>query len=319
MYYIINHTTRFSYNRAISESITEVRMQPRTEEGQRCLSYELKTQPRVKIYSYMDYLDNVVHHFDILQAHKRLEIATRALVEVQPNQLVERLSQNAWDTIDAHVNKGLDWDFVHPSHFIQFTPLLESFAQEIGAERRSDPLSLLREIMTAIYNKIDYVPNSTKVDSPIDDGLSMRQGVCQDFSHIMVALVRRLGIPCRYVSGYLFTDNARSGGTSEDATHAWIDAWLPELGWVGFDPTNNTMVEEKHIRIAVGRDYKDVPPSQGLFKGNAQSQLEVAVQVLPTDKPPTITEPVVPSEWATAQQMELMQEIQRAQQQQQQQ
>jgi transglutaminase-like putative cysteine protease len=144
---------------------------------------------------------------------------------------------------------------------------------------------LLRELTTHIYEAFEYAPDTTKVDSSVDDALRARKGVCQDFTHIMLALVRPLGIPCRYVSGYLFHQNgARS---SEDASHAWVEALLPTLGWVGFDPTNNLIAGERHIRVAIGRDYADVPPTRGVFKGNAETELSVGVRVSLAEQAPT--------------------------------
>ena len=119
-----------------------------------------------------------------------------------------------------------------------------------------------------------------------DHALSMRQEVCQDFTHIMIALVRQLRVPCRYVSGYLYHRSNGPDRSAEDAMHAWVEAYLPGLGWVGFDPTNNVLTGDRHIRVAVGRDYADVPPTRGVFKGNGDSELCVAVQVYPAEAPP---------------------------------
>ncbi len=146
----------------------------------------------------------------------------------------------------------------------------------------------------AIYKLFAYVPNSTKVDSPIEEALRTRQGVCQDFAHIMIALVRRLHIPCRYVSGYMFhRDEEEKDRSLEGASHAWVEALVPGLGWVAFDPTNNLVGGDRHIRVAIGRDYADVPPTRGVYKGEAQSELSVAVTVSPADAAPP--EPVMPS------------------------
>jgi transglutaminase-like putative cysteine protease len=138
------------------------------------------------------------------------------------------------------------------------------------------------------------VPNSTKVDSPIEEALRTRQGVCQDFAHIMIALLRRLHIPSRYVSGYMFhRDEEKKDRSLEGASHAWVEALVPGLGWVAFDPTNNLVGGDRHIRVAIGRDYADVPPTRGVYKGEAQSELRVAVTVSPADAAPP--EPVMPS------------------------
>jgi transglutaminase-like putative cysteine protease len=123
------------------------------------------------------------------------------------------------------------------------------------------------------------------VDSPIDDALRARRGVCQDFAHIMIALVRQLKIPARYVSGYLFHGDKAKDRSPSGATHAWIEAYLGEAGWVAFDPTNNLLGSERHIHVAVGRDYADVPPTRGVYKGEAESELSVRVMVAPVDAP----------------------------------
>jgi transglutaminase-like putative cysteine protease len=124
----------------------------------------------------------------------------------------------------------------------------------------------------------------TEVNSPIEVALEQRRGVCQDFAHIMTAIGRVWRIPCRYVSGYLYHKGSRDRSTA-DATHAWVEAYLPSLGWVGFDPTNNIMACERHIRAAVGRDYSDVPPTRGTYKGGADSELSIAVSLEPTQAP----------------------------------
>jgi transglutaminase-like putative cysteine protease len=148
---------------------------------------------------------------------------------------------------------------------------------------------MLNELNEGVYRLFAYVPNSTKVDSPIEEALGTRQGVCQDFAHIMTALVRSLHIPCRYVSGYLFhraVEGEEKDRSLEGASHAWVEALVPRLGWVAFDPTNNLMGADRHIRVAIGRDYADVPPTRGVYKGEAHSELSVAVTVSPADAQP---------------------------------
>lgn len=294
MYLSIQHNTRFRYSAAIVQSVMEARMQPRTEGIQRCLRFKLATTPRARISEYRDYLGNTVHTFDIPGAHKQLTITAEALVEMfDAPPLPEMLSMSAWDDID-HLGGQIEfWDMLHEGERTQVTPLLVQFAEEIGATRRIDPLSLLRELNTRIYDAFEYVQDSTTVDSTIDEALEARHGVCQDYSHIMAALVRMLGIPCRYVSGYLFHQRSKKDRSDPDATHAWVEAYLPSLGWVGFDPTNNVIAGERHIRAAVGRDYADVPPTHGVFKGTAESILEVEVRVTEAE-PPNATQEVAP-------------------------
>jgi transglutaminase-like putative cysteine protease len=318
MYYIVNHTTRFLYSQPVTESVMEIRMKPCSEGPQRCLSFDLETQPKTRASEYFDPEANSVYHFDILPAHRRLEIKTRAIVEIaahSPAAATAVLEASAWAVLDERQRRGCDWFFRNASQFIQFTPLLQAFALEIGAVRRADPLTVLREINQTIFGLFDYMPQTTTVDSPLDEVLTTRQGVCQDFSHLMVALVRWLGIPCRYVSGYLYHRRDDEDRSAQDASHAWVEAWLPELGWVGFDPTNNLLAGERHIRSAIGRDYADVPPTRGVFTGNAKSELDVAVQVLLTEEPPTQPEPVVPSAWAALTEEEMNIQMQQVQQQ----
>ena len=286
MYYSIRHLTRFRYSAPITESVMEVRVQPRSEGSQRCLSFGLTVDPSARIMAYRDYLGNTVHHFDIPRNHSELTLTAGALVEVRaPVDLPERLDPDAWSRIDALVDEGDYWEMLMPSQFARSSDLLRGLATRLAVERRGDPLSLLRELTTAIHQTFAYVPLSTRVDSPIDDALRKGEGVCQDFAHIMIAMVRDLRIPCRYISGYVSRLPIHSDPVSPDATHAWTEALLPGLGWIGFDPTMDAIAGEGHIRAAIGRDYADVPPTRGVFKGIADSDLAVAVRVIAGDEP----------------------------------
>lgn len=286
LYYKVEHLTRFHYNQPVSESVMEVYMRPRTEGNQRCLRYSLHTHPPTRVQSFTDHLRNVVEFFDIPFPHSRLVIRAESLVEVVPSApLPDALAADAWADLDRLVAEHDYWDMLSPSARVQETDLLRAFAQEFSIERRDDPLSLIRYINTSIHHAFEYVPQSTDVDSPIDAALASRKGVCQDYAHIMIALVRRLGIPCRYVSGYLFYRRDKPDRSTPDQSHAWVEVMLPTLGWIGFDPTNNIEVGERHICVAVGRDYQDVPPSRGIFKGSADSKLEVEVRISKVDQP----------------------------------
>jgi transglutaminase-like putative cysteine protease len=224
-----------------------------------------------------------------------------AVVDVQePAPLPYSLLGDPWTELDRITATGDYWEMLMPSQFSKPTEALRGLAKELGVERRADPLTVVRELNASIYNWFEYVPNSTKVDSPIDEAIMAHKGVCQDFTHIMIAMVRALRIPCRYVSGYLF-HHGKDDRSSEGATHAWVEALLPELGWVGFDPTNNLVASDRHVRTAIGRDYADVPPTKGVFKGKVESALSVAVNVAPSDAlPPFEMEDFSPPEdWST--------------------
>jgi len=200
-------------------------------------------------------------------------------VQVHPRPLPpESLPQEAWAQIDGVTATGEFWDMLIPSPFTSRTEHLDELAAELDVTRRRDPLSLLYELNSSLNRAFAYDAASTNVDSPIDEALKHRRGVCQDLTHIMLALVRNyLHIPCRYVSGYLY--HRRDDRSADGATHAWLQAWLPDLGWIGFDPTNNLLQGERHIEVALGREYPDVPPTRGVYKGNAGSELAVTVRI----------------------------------------
>ncbi|MDP9040263.1 MAG: transglutaminase family protein [Acidobacteriota bacterium] len=301
MYFSIRHLTKFLYSNAVSESMMETRMHPRSDQNQRCLTFHLSVSPRCRVFSYRDHLANQVHHFDIPGPHGQLVIVAESLVEVQPSfQIPAFLAPDAWAELDSMILGGDYWEMLFPSEYAAPTPALDALAAEFDVQRRDDPLMLLHELNEKMYRYFDYVPRSTKVDSPIDDALLTRTGVCQDFAHIMITLVRsKLRIPCRYVSGYLFHGETDHDRSVTSATHAWIEALIPQLGWVGFDPTNWLVAGDRHIRTAIGRDYADVPPTHGIFRGRASSELTVAVRVTPSQGTPQLDRELpVPEDWS---------------------
>ena len=285
MFYAIRHFTRYRYSHYVWQSMMEVRMHPRSEGTQRCFVFQLSVNPRARIFGYTDFYGNLVHHFDLPSRHGQLTIISDALVNIDGQPSVpEVMEYEGWRDLEALVEKNDYWDMLMPSHFARSAPELEELAAEIGATERNgrSPLAFLRDIASGVHRSFSYVKKSTAVNSPIEDTLRSRQGVCQDFAHIMIALVRNAGIPCRYVSGYLYHSSENSHPSADGATHAWVEALLPSIGWVGFDPTINRLAGEKHIRTAIGRDYADVPPTMGVMKGKADTQLQVRVRVTPS-------------------------------------
>jgi transglutaminase-like putative cysteine protease len=288
MVYSIRHFNRYRYSKPVSQSTLEVRMHPRSEHTQRCFTFELTVNPKARLFSYMDHLGNTIYHFDMPQPHTELTIVADALVDVEaPADLPDKLGPEAWVDLDDMVARDDYWDMLMPSQFARSCPELETLATKLGVEARNgrDPLTLIRDLNKNLYDEFEYAKESTSVDSPIEDALRSRRGVCQDFAHIMIAMLRSLRIPSRYVSGYLFRDAEHKDRSVEGATHAWVEALLPGLGWVGFDPTNNLIAGIRHIRTAIGRDYADVPPTKGtlLGSGSAASDLKVRVRVTPAD------------------------------------
>jgi transglutaminase-like putative cysteine protease len=285
MFYAIRHFTRYRYSRFVWRSMMEVRMHPRSEGNQRCFVFQLSVNPRARIFGYTDSCGNLVHHFDLPSRHEQLTIISDALVniEVQPS-IPEFMEYEKWNDLEQLVEKNDYWDMLMPSHFARSSPELEDLAREIGASERKgrSPLAFLQEVAASVHGSFRYVQKSTSVNSPIEHALRSRQGVCQDFAHIMIALVRNARIPCRYVSGYIYQSSENGHASADGATHAWVEALLPGIGWVGFDPTINCLVGERHIRTAIGRDYADVPPTKGVMKGKADTQLQVRVRVTPS-------------------------------------
>jgi transglutaminase-like putative cysteine protease len=296
--YNIRHITRFIYEAPITESVMEARVQPRDDGAQRCLRFSLSTTPSSRVRMYQDPDGNIVHHFNIPGRLSRLTIVTDALVEsAQMPAPPGESDPDAWARIDDTTATGAFWEWLNPSPFARPTERLHRFADELDLARGSDPMSTLRRLNSELYSRLTYSPKSTRVDSPIDDALESRRGVCQDFTHIMIALVRQLGVPCRYVSGYLFQEGDDGVRSPEGSTHAWAEAWVPGLEWVGFDPTNDLLADHRHIRVAVGRDYADVPPTRGVFKGlsSVRSELSVSVRVgTATAAPEDQAPPLVP-------------------------
>ncbi|MDX2159744.1 MAG: transglutaminase family protein [bacterium] len=284
MYYSIQHKTAFRYSQPVTESVMELRMQPRSEGHQQCFSFQVKLEPKASVHSYRDHLGNVIHSFNIPGAHDRLTVIAESLVQLGAPPNVPAMTAAAlWDALETSITSADLFDMLLPSELTEPTPLLVQFSQQTGIHRLDDPLSTLWAINRTLHEKFEYVPNSTTVDSPIEEILTTGKGVCQDYAHVMIALVRNLGIPCRYVSGYLYHQHEQGLTAAPDQSHAWVEAYLPTLGWIGFDPTNATLAAERHIRVAVGRDYCDVPPTRGVFKGGAETRLEVGVKVEPSD------------------------------------
>ena len=254
-------------------------MQPRSDGVQHCVYFALTTVPQARVMTYQDHEGNAVHHFNIPARHSRLVLTAEAMVDSLARTPLPNSSGTGWPEIDALGASGEWYEHLAPSGFARPTPLLDAFTDELHLDRSDDPLRLLRHVMTEINRRFEYRPKSTRVDSPIDEALAARCGVCQDFAHIFIAVARRFGIPSRYVSGYLFRRTETELRTADDATHAWVECYVPGVGWCGFDPTNNEDAGEGHIRVAVGRDYFDVPPTRGVYKGISAVRTELAVAV----------------------------------------
>ncbi len=259
-------------------------LKPRGDGGQRLRDFKIETSPPASLTSETDCFGNVRHVLYMHREHDGLEISARSTVEpAVPDPLPGSLGTQAWREILSWSESADYWDFTRPSALARPSMLLDEFVSRKGIERGDDPLEGLLRLSRRLHRSFSYVPGSTSAASPIDDILQSGRGVCQDYAHVMIAVARSWGIPSRYVSGYLSETGQPGEQAVGNATHAWVECRLPELGWIGFDPTNVSLVDQRHVRIAVGRDYKDVSPTQGVRQGGGETNLEVDVQVIQKD------------------------------------
>jgi transglutaminase-like putative cysteine protease len=282
MLFDIRHVTQYTYDEPVRESVMEVWMQPRSGHGHHLINFELDIDPPAQLFSYADSWGNTVKHFDVPFPHRRLTITARSIVDTEPPAPTPAaLSQEDWAALASDAVRGDCWDFLRPHGFAAPTEALMAFcaAQGVDSLREADPLTAVNRLSALLYRSLDYESGVTGADSPIDEALTAGRGVCQDFAHIMIAVCRGWGVPARYVSGYLATNKDEGDRSDPQATHAWVEVFMPSLRWIGLDPTNNIPAAERHIPVAIGRDYSDVPPSRGVFKGDAESQLFVGVSV----------------------------------------
>ncbi|HWE98779.1 MAG TPA: transglutaminase family protein [Caulobacteraceae bacterium] len=282
MLFEIRHVTEYVYDATVRESVMELWMQPRSGGGHHLVNAEIEIDPPAQLFSFADNWGNTVRYFDVPFPHQRLTITARSLVDADEAEPVpEALDVGEWERLRGEPVRADCWDFLRPHGFATPTRALRRFCRERGIDKLTslDPLTALRRLNTILYQGLDYEPGVTAADSPIDEALIAGRGVCQDFAHIMIAICRGWGVPARYVSGYLGASRDEHERFNPEATHAWIEVFLPSLRWIGFDPTNDALAGPRHIPVAIGRDYSDVPPARGVFKGDAESRLSVGVSV----------------------------------------
>lgn len=288
MFYTIQHTTTFRYSQPVRESVMELRMQPRSDGVQHTLSFQVRLDPKAVLSSFRDHLGNVIHSFNIPGAHERLTVLAESLIEMRTiEEPPLAVAAAEWEVIESSLSLADVFDMLLPSKFVYSTPLLGDLIARLHIRRLDDPMSTIRMIGARLYEHFEYMPNTTTVDSPIDDILTNGRGVCQDYAHVMLAICRELRIPARYVSGYLVQQNRNGTASAVDQSHAWVECFIPSIGWVGIDPTNNLTATERHIRVALGSDYADVPPTRGVYKGVGEQVLEVGVKIQRHDSLPT--------------------------------
>ena len=285
MLYNVTHITRYLYEAPVSQCLNEVHLTPRSMTNQSVRESKITVEPAPTfLHRWKDYFGNDVTSFEVFEKHDRFVATAESAVEVAPPAW-KSVSSIAWEDaqelIAAHSNPECleAFEFVFDSPFVTAGRELEEYAR--SSFTAGKPLMYaLKELSERIHTDFRYKPMSTSIGTPLKDVLRKRQGVCQDFAHMMIGMLRSLHLPSRYVSGYL---RPRPGFKGAQASHAWVSAFVPETGWVDFDPTNNVMPSDGHITLGWGRDYGDVTPMKGIaLGGGAQTvQVEVIVAAVP--------------------------------------
>ena len=284
--YEIEHVTSYLYRAPVQCCVMSLCLQPREDCGQRVLRFEVTTAPAAPVTSEQDCFGNTKHVLNIHREHEALAITTRSTVEVAPSApLPGSLSTAAWEEIRSWSKAFAHWDFTHASALARPSSALTAFVERGNIKAEGDPLEALLRLSDTLYRSFRYVPGSTSVGSPMEHILESGSGVCQDYAHVMIAIARSWGVPARYVSGYLHVGSRSGEHGPQTAMHAWVECRLPDLGWIGFDPTNQSVADERYVRVAVGRDYHDVPPTRGVLQGGEDSELEVGVRIRPGLRP----------------------------------
>ncbi|HET7770174.1 MAG TPA: transglutaminase family protein [Chloroflexota bacterium] len=273
----VTHKTRLDYDGEVTEGVMDVRLGPRSDAHQRWERHELRVTPSGSIRHYQDGFGNAASLITVPRIH--------TFVEVVSEGIVETLLDNPFTPPSGRprpLTMGEQFDFVRPSRYVAIGEEVQALAEPHRRSSQAEALEAVSALNALIYEGFTYEKDVTAIGTTVTEVLECKRGVCQDFAHVLLALCRSLEIPARYVSGYLVMDSAAPASEGQPsrgagASHAWVEAWTPTHGWRGFDPTNNVLASENHVKMAIGRDYADVPPSRGVYRGSAPETLTVEV------------------------------------------
>ena len=288
MFFHIEHTTEYRYSEPATESFSELRLRPRDSLRQKVSRHNTRVEPAVLVESHTDYFGNFVETVSIPFRHPSLVVTSICDVETKPfNDALASVQMSVAEARQFHAGQRRELhDFLRPSQIVTFQEGVWKLADEFLPP--AAPFSeSLRRLNTHLFRTLRYRPGATDAGTTVEQFLKVKEGVCQDFAHLMISVCRAAGIPARYVSGYIETDpvlgpdgepldTALIGAT---ASHAWLEIFTPQGLWVGFDPTNDCLEGERHVQIGIGRDYADVPPMKGIFQGSNAQSLSVQVRV----------------------------------------
>ena len=274
------HVTRYWYSDDVSTSHTEIHLTPRNRPGQVVLEHQLKVSPEPDfLVNRFDYFGNPVASFSVEQPHRELVVTAECLVDLTPQAEPYLAQSPPWEEAADMMQRRPSLEALEASQFIFESPLIQTgpmfaaYASESFVPGRP-LLEAANDLSGRIYREFKYDPRATTISTPVDEVLLERHGVCQDFAHVMIACMRSLGLPARYVSGYL-----RTGMVGSEASHAWLAVWCPVLGWQDFDPTNNVIPQSNHVTLGWGRDYSDVTPVKGVALGGGEHVVQVSMEL----------------------------------------
>lgn len=275
--FYIKHITKYSYSNAVIDGATLTRLHPINDDYQKVVSHLISVTNNPFIETFIDFFNNRVGTFMVTEPHKELNIISEIEVITQ-NRLFPDDSVTTKDQWAELKSLEFDINFID---FLKHKPFDGSDAI-MGLIKSKDlksksPFKAVLELCEYVYKNFKYIGGITDVNTPLDEVWNLKAGVCQDFTNVLLQISRMLGIPARYVSGYICPNDIITRG--EGATHAWIEAYIPFYGWLGIDPTNNAIASENHVRLAIGRNYNDCSPVKGVYKGNAEAELQVKVEV----------------------------------------
>ncbi|MES2559020.1 MAG: transglutaminase family protein [Bacteroidota bacterium] len=275
--FYIQHCTRYRYASSASYSANQIMLYPISDEWQQVIEHQVHITGDPVVSIHRDYFGNEVGTFTLIEPHFELLIDSRLVVDTKP-RFKPRITQTTEEQWVELVRMAATLPY---ADFLKIEPFesREELQSMIDARdpKRFNPYQIATYFCRQVFDRFSYIKGVTTVETTLDEIWRMKAGVCQDFAHLMLALLRMVNIPARYVSGYICPHN--NGMRGDGATHAWVEAYLPFYGWLGFDPTNNCIATEKHVRLAVGRNFSDCSPVKGTYRGGAEHTLEVQVSV----------------------------------------
>lgn len=274
--YNIHHVTKYEYDRPVKESVNEIKIFPYTENAQETLHHQVNITNHPEILMVQDYWGNRLGMFNLMASHRELMIESKLIVRTLGSSIPMENNIAGLEELRAEVCDQLSLLELSKITEVDSKEKIQSLANEFYTPGM--PVAeIVEKCGTFIYEQFKYIKGITTIETTVKEILDHRSGVCQDFAHVMLELLRHFGIPSRYVSGYICPD--KKGMRGEGATHAWVEAWIPGVGWAGNDPTNNVWVTSHHVKLAVGRNFNDCSPMKGTFKGPARQSLSVYVSV----------------------------------------